>query len=103
MLAGLEPVSSGEIRIDGADVSHRPPKDRDIAMVFQNSALYPRMTVAENMGYALRLRGIPKRERAARVVRCDGRAAPRIGDRVGVVVQASDAHLFNRRTGQRLN
>jgi multiple sugar transport system ATP-binding protein len=72
MLAGLEPVSSGEIRIDGADVSHRPPKDRDIAMVFQNYALYPHMTVAENMGYALRLRGIPKRERAARVSEAAG-------------------------------
>jgi multiple sugar transport system ATP-binding protein len=67
MLAGLEPVNSGEIRIDGADVSHQPPKDRDIAMVFQNYALYPHMTVSENMGYALKLRGIPKRERAAMV------------------------------------
>src|ERR1700761_6645133 len=67
MLAGLEPVSSGEIHIDGADVSHKPPKDRDIAMVFQNYALYPHMTVAENMGYPLRLRGMRKDERAAKV------------------------------------
>ncbi|HEY2440958.1 MAG TPA: sn-glycerol-3-phosphate ABC transporter ATP-binding protein UgpC [Solirubrobacteraceae bacterium] len=67
MLAGLEPVSSGEIQIDGADVSHKPPKDRDIAMVFQNYALYPHMTVAENMGYPLRLRGMRKDERAAKV------------------------------------
>jgi multiple sugar transport system ATP-binding protein len=67
MLAGLEPVSSGEIHIDGSDVSHKPPKDRDIAMVFQNYALYPHMTVAENMGYALKLRGLPKREREAKV------------------------------------
>jgi hypothetical protein len=67
MLAGLEPVGSGEIHIDGSDVSHKPPKDRDIAMVFQNYALYPHMTVAENMGYALKLRGLPKREREAKV------------------------------------
>src|SRR5690349_14857961 len=49
MLAGLEATTAGEIHIDGADVSHRPPKDRDIAMVFQNYALYPHMTVAQNM------------------------------------------------------
>jgi len=67
MLAGLEAVSSGEIHIDGADVSHKAPKDRDIAMVFQNYALYPHMTVAENMAYALKIRGVPKRERAAKV------------------------------------
>jgi multiple sugar transport system ATP-binding protein len=67
MLAGLEPVSSGEIRIDGADVSQRPPKDRDIAMVFQNYALYPHMTVAGNMEYALKLRGMKARERSAKV------------------------------------
>src|ERR1700744_4479618 len=67
MLAGLEPVSSGEIRIDGADVSRRAPKDRDIAMVFQNYALYPHMTVAGNMEYALKLRGMGASERAAKV------------------------------------
>jgi multiple sugar transport system ATP-binding protein len=72
MLAGLEPVSAGEIRIDGADVSHRPPKDRDIAMVFQNYALYPHMTVAENMGYGLKLRGMAKQERAAKVSEAAG-------------------------------
>jgi multiple sugar transport system ATP-binding protein len=68
MLAGLEDVSSGEIRIDGQDVSHRPPKDRDIAMVFQNYALYPHMSVAENMGFALKLKGVAKAERAAKVL-----------------------------------
>jgi multiple sugar transport system ATP-binding protein len=67
MLAGLEPVSSGEIRIDGADVSRRAPKDRDIAMVFQNYALYPHMTVSGNMEYALKLRGMGASERAAKV------------------------------------
>jgi multiple sugar transport system ATP-binding protein len=72
MLAGLESVSSGEIRIDGTDISHRPPKDRDIAMVFQNYALYPHMTVAENMGYALKLRGLSKQERAAKVSEAAG-------------------------------
>jgi multiple sugar transport system ATP-binding protein len=67
MLAGLEEVSSGEIRIDGTDVSNKPPKDRDIAMVFQNYALYPHMSVAENMGFALKLKGISKDERMAKV------------------------------------
>jgi multiple sugar transport system ATP-binding protein len=67
MLAGLESVSAGEIRIDDVDVSHRPPKDRDIAMVFQNYALYPHMSVADNMGFALKLRGMPKAEREAKV------------------------------------
>src|ERR1700727_1772360 len=67
MLAGLEPVSSGEIRIDGADVSRSAPKDRDIAMVFQNYALYPHMTVSGNMEYALKLRGMGASERAAKV------------------------------------
>src|SRR6478609_8619574 len=67
MLAGLEEVASGEIRIDGTDVSHKPPKDRDIAMVFQNYALYPHMSVAENMGFALKLKGVPKEERMRKV------------------------------------
>jgi multiple sugar transport system ATP-binding protein len=67
MLAGLEPVASGEIRLGGEDVSSLSPKHRDIAMVFQNYALYPHMTVADNMGFALKLRKAPKPERAARV------------------------------------
>src|SRR6266487_1535965 len=67
MLAGLENVSSGEITIDGVDVSNAPPKDRDIAMVFQNYALYPHMSVAENMGFALKLKGVPKAQREAKV------------------------------------
>src|ERR1700710_946140 len=67
MLAGLEEVSSGEIRINGTDVSNKPPKDRDIAMVFQNYALYPHMSVAENMGFALKLKGVSKEERMAKV------------------------------------
>ncbi|MGX7677275.1 ABC transporter ATP-binding protein [Jatrophihabitans sp. DSM 45814] len=67
MLAGLEDITSGEIRINGDDVSRRPPKDRDIAMVFQNYALYPHMSVAENMGFALKLAGVSKEERRAKV------------------------------------
>ena len=65
MLAGLEDVDEGEIRISGKDVSRRPPKDRDIAMVFQNYALYPHMSVADNMGFALKLAGVSKTEREA--------------------------------------
>src|SRR6266480_4030607 len=67
MLAGLEPVSGGTVQIGGEDVSDKAPKDRDIAMVFQNYALYPHMSVAENMGFALKLRGVQKKERQARV------------------------------------
>jgi multiple sugar transport system ATP-binding protein len=67
MLAGLEDVNEGEVRIAGKDVSSRPPKDRDIAMVFQNYALYPHMTVADNMGFALKLKGVPKTEREQKV------------------------------------
>jgi multiple sugar transport system ATP-binding protein len=68
MLAGLEDVDSGEIHIGGGDVSLKPPKDRDIAMVFQNYALYPHMSVAENMGFALKLKGVSKAERQQKVL-----------------------------------
>ncbi len=68
MLAGLEEVSSGQITIGGRDVSYTPPKDRDIAMVFQNYALYPHMSVGENMGFALKLKGVPKEERKQKVL-----------------------------------
>jgi multiple sugar transport system ATP-binding protein len=68
MLAGLEEVNAGRILIGDRDVTHVPPKDRDIAMVFQNYALYPHMTVAENMGFALKIAGVAKEERAARVL-----------------------------------
>jgi len=69
MLAGLEDVDEGEIRIDDEDVSDAAPKDRDIAMVFQNYALYPHMTVGDNMGFALKLAGTPKAEVRERVQR----------------------------------
>lgn len=68
MLAGLEEVNSGKIMIGDRDVTDIPPKDRDIAMVFQNYALYPHMTVAENMGFALKIAGVNKEERATRVL-----------------------------------
>jgi multiple sugar transport system ATP-binding protein len=67
MLAGLEDVDAGAIRIGDSDVTHLPPKDRDIAMVFQNYALYPHMTVAENMGFALKIAGVRKDEIRRRV------------------------------------
>ncbi|MFI5066316.1 MAG: ABC transporter ATP-binding protein [Streptosporangiales bacterium] len=67
MLAGLEPLDGGRIEIDGRDVTWVPPKDRDIAMVFQNYALYPQKTVADNMGFALKMQGVPKDERLRRV------------------------------------
>jgi len=67
MLAGLEEVNDGHIYIGEKDVTDIPPKDRDIAMVFQNYALYPHMTVAENMGFALKIAGVNKDERAQRV------------------------------------
>jgi multiple sugar transport system ATP-binding protein len=67
MLAGLEPLDGGRIEIGGRDISDVQPKDRDIAMVFQNYALYPSKTVAENMGFALKMRHVPKPERDKRV------------------------------------
>jgi multiple sugar transport system ATP-binding protein len=67
MLAGLEDVDSGSISIEGRDVTHLPPKARDIAMVFQNYALYPHMTVYENMAFALKLRKTSKADIDRRV------------------------------------
>ncbi len=67
MLAGLENITGGEIAIGGRVVNNVPPKDRDIAMVFQNYALYPHMTVRENLSYGLRNRRVPKDEIARRV------------------------------------
>ncbi|EOM76303.1 ATP-binding cassette domain-containing protein [Rhodococcus rhodnii] len=68
MLAGLERVESGRIRIGDRDVTNVPARDRDVAMVFQNYALYPNMTVAENMSFALKNAKVPKAERDARVL-----------------------------------
>lgn len=69
MLAGLESVTSGDISIDGQRVNDIPTQHRDLAMVFQSYALYPHMTIAENIGYPLRVRKLDKPERAARVQR----------------------------------
>ncbi|GFG65356.1 sugar ABC transporter ATP-binding protein [Mycobacterium kubicae] len=68
MVAGLESLDSGKIRIGAQDVTHVEPKDRDIAMVFQNYALYPHMTVAQNMGFALKVAKTPKAEIQQRVL-----------------------------------
>ena len=65
MLAGLEQITSGEIRIGGVRVNDVTPRDRDIAMVFQTYALYPHMSVYDNIGYGLRVRRLPKAERRA--------------------------------------
>jgi multiple sugar transport system ATP-binding protein len=67
MVAGLEDITSGILRIGGKEVNDETPKERDIAMVFQNYALYPHMTVAENIGFALKLRKTPKAELDAKV------------------------------------
>jgi multiple sugar transport system ATP-binding protein len=67
MIAGLEEISDGEIRIGDRVVNNLPPRDRDVAMVFQNYALYPHMTVAENIGFALRMRKVPKSEQRTRI------------------------------------
>jgi multiple sugar transport system ATP-binding protein len=75
MLAGLEEITSGEIAIDGRVVNALPPKERDIAMVFQSYALYPHMTVADNMGFSLRLARAPKETMQQRV----GAAAGMLG------------------------
>jgi multiple sugar transport system ATP-binding protein len=67
MIAGLETITEGSVKIEGHVVNNLPPKDRDIAMVFQNYALYPHMNAADNMGFALKMRGVPKKEIDARV------------------------------------
>jgi multiple sugar transport system ATP-binding protein len=67
MIAGLETITSGHVMLDGQVINDLPPKDRDIAMVFQNYALYPHMDAAKNMGFALRMRGLPKAEIESRV------------------------------------
>jgi multiple sugar transport system ATP-binding protein len=68
MLAGLEPIDAGEVFIGDRDVTFVPPKDRDIAMVFQSYALYPHMTVAENIGFHLKIKKVPDAERRTRVL-----------------------------------
>lgn len=67
MIAGLETLDSGTISINGKDVTALPPRDRDIAMVFQDYALYPHMSILDNIGYPLKVRGVDKKERSGRV------------------------------------
>ena len=67
MIAGLDEPSSGDIVIGGDRVNDLPPRERDVAMVFQSYGLYPHMTVADNIGYPLKLRGVPTAERTARI------------------------------------
>src|SRR6202167_5655461 len=81
MLAGLEPLDGGRVEIGDRDVTWVPPKDRDIAMVFQNYALYPQKTVAENMAFALKMQHVPRPERDRR------------GEEGGRVLEPDDALL----------
>src|SRR5687767_3128233 len=67
MVAGLEEISSGELRIGDRVVNHVPSRDRDIAMVFQSYALYPHLTVFDNIAFGLRVKGVPKPEIQTRV------------------------------------
>src|SRR4026207_621569 len=67
MIAGLETISSGQVVLDGQVINDLPPKERDIAMVFQNYALYPHMDAARNMGFPLKMRGLPRGEIESRV------------------------------------
>ena len=69
MIAGLEEISTGELYIDGVLVNNVAPKDRNIAMVFQSYALYPQMTVEQNMSYSLKLHKVPKEEIKERVMK----------------------------------
>ena len=86
ILAGLESVSGGRVLMDGQDVTHREPGERDVAMVFQSYALYPHMTVAENIGFPLKMVGI----KPAEIERLVGEAAGRVN--IG--------HLLARRPGR---
>ena len=87
MIAGLEPISSGSVRVAGKEVNHLPPKARDMAMVFQNYALYPHMNVYDNMAFGLKMRGVDRTEVRRRV---DG-----VADVLGLkeVLQKRPRHL----------
>ena len=85
-IAGLESITRGEIRIDGRAVNDLPPSKRDIAMVFQSYALYPTMSVAENMGFGMEMRGVPRDERR--------RAVAEVAKTLRI------EHLLSRRPGQ---
>ena len=82
MVAGLEDISTGELFIDGKKMNDVEPKDRDIAMVFQNYALYPHMTVYDNMAFGLKLRKVPKDEIDKKVHEVSRRPSPEDRDSV---------------------
>ena len=86
LIAGLEDISSGTIELDGEDMTHHSPKDRDIAMVFQSYALYPTMNVARNISFGLEMRKVPKAERDQKV------------EEVSKLLQI--AHLLDRKPGE---
>ena len=86
ILAGLETPSGGEIYFDGKPISHLEPKDRDLAMVFQDYALYPHLNIAKNMSFALRLKRVPKAEIDTKVRR--------------VAEMLNIAHLLNRKPAE---
>ena len=86
MIAGLEVVTTGEIFIDGVAVQDKPPKERGLAMVFQNYALYPHMSVADNIGYAMKIAGVKKNARMEKITE------------VAKIVELE--HLLNRRPSQ---
>ena len=86
IIAGLDEPTEGEIRIGGKNVVGMPPRDRDIAMVFQSYALYPTLSVADNIGFALEMRKMPKAERQKRI------------NEVAAMLQIS--HLLDRRPSQ---
>jgi multiple sugar transport system ATP-binding protein len=86
IMAGLEPVSDGRVLMDGADVTHKAPGERDVAMVFQSYALYPHMTVAQNIGFPLKMVGV----RPAEIERHVADAAEKVNIR----------HLLERKPGQ---
>ncbi len=85
IVAGLDEPDGGSVLIDGHDVTRVPPQDRDVAMVFQGYALYPHLSARDNIAFPLRMRGVPRAERAARVVARSG--AARAGFRVTRLVE----------------
>ena len=107
MLAGLERITSGTISIGDRVVNNVPPKERDVAMVFQNYALYPHMSVFENMAYGLKIRGVAKEEIVKRVAEA-ARIAPRlhamiVPDTIEYLVRGGRASRFQGFVGGLLN
>ena len=97
MIAGLEEVTSGDIYIGGEIVNDRPPKDRDIAMVFQNYALYPHMSAYENMSFGLKLRKFSKDEIRRRVDHAVKRTDPQQLSRLRIVSEMCDERTNRHR------